>query len=66
MSPRAKIVMAVGGSALCHFALIGGAVGWIALGGVPENDDFSLRTKLGVAKSIQVVGTQFRCLPAGG
>jgi len=51
--------MAVGGSALCHFALIGGAVGWIAFGGVPENDDFSLRTKLGVAKSIQVVGTNF-------
>ena len=59
MSARAKIATAVGGSALGHLLLLGGAVGWIAIGGVPGNDDFSLRTKLGVADDLRASGSNF-------
>ncbi|MGI9243439.1 MAG: hypothetical protein ACR2RV_21750, partial [Verrucomicrobiales bacterium] len=59
MSARAKIATAAGGSALGHLLLLGGAVGWIAIGGIPENDDFSLRTKLGTTKEVRVSGTNY-------
>ena len=39
--------------------LLGGAVGWIAIGGVPGNDDFSLRTKLGDADDLRASGSNF-------
>ena len=59
MTGKAKIAIAVGGSALGHLLLIGGAVGWIAFGGIPGNDDFSLRFRLGAAKEVNTTGSNY-------
>jgi hypothetical protein len=59
MTARGKIATAVGGSALGHLLLLGGAVGWIAAGGIPDNDDFSMRTNLGDAKQLRVTGSNY-------
>lgn len=59
MQARANIAVAAWGSALVHLLLLGAAVAWIAFSGIPENDDFSLRTKLGNPKEIQASGSNF-------
>ena len=59
MTGKAKIAIAVGGSALGHLVLLGGAVAWIAFGGVPANDDFSLRFRLGDAKEVRTKGSKY-------
>ena len=59
MTARGKIAIAVGGSALAHLLLVGVAVGWIAVCGVPENDHFSLRERLGDAKEVEAFGSNY-------
>ena len=59
MTSKGKFAIAAGGSALGHLLLLGGAVGWIAFSGIPENDDFSLRIKLGAQEDAQVDGSNF-------
>jgi len=59
MDARAKIGMAVAGSAIAHLMVVGGAVGWIAFGSIPDNDDFSLRTKLGSEADVEATGSNY-------
>ena len=42
-----------------HSLLLGGSIGWIAFGGIPENDHFSLRARLGPAKGWEVTGSNY-------
>ncbi|MFT4546968.1 MAG: hypothetical protein ACI8XO_000236 [Verrucomicrobiales bacterium] len=59
MTIRRNIASAVVGSAFGHLMLVGVAIGWIAFGGMPANDDFSLRTVLGEEAEIVATGSNY-------